>query len=197
MIVPRDCVGKPMKFRGAKGVTNGGVAVWYWHIDEFSDGVEGNVVHAKAPDKVVYVSDIFLMRLRSKQRLGEPGTVMNLFYVTQLNELSNSFLHNWLLSWSKGWVFAGNRPGITSVNFTFVVLYRKCDTLFAEDTPVLLDNISKLKLASRCEVSNIKVFMKHATMYRLIVFDAKVWINVSQGRHRVKAFLHKASSLHL
>jgi len=46
-------------------------------------------------------------------------------------------------------------------------------------------------------VSNVKVFTKHATVYRLIVFDAKVWVNVSQGRRRVTAFAYKASSLHL
>ena len=43
----------------------------------------------------------------------------------------------------------------------------------------------------------VKVFTKHATMYRLIIFDAKVWVDVSQGRRRVKAFAYKASSLHL
>ena len=64
LIVARDCVGKPTKFRVAESVPNGGVATWDWHSDEFSDRVEGNIVHAKAPDKVVYVSDILLMGLR-------------------------------------------------------------------------------------------------------------------------------------
>ena len=140
MVVTRDCVGKPTKFGVAEGVTNCGVATWDWHGDDFSDGVEGNVVHAEAPDKVVYVCDIFLMWLRSQQRLREPCTVMNLFHVTEFNELSNSLFNNRQLSWPKSWVLAGNRPCVTSVDFTLVVLYGKWDTFFAEDTPIFLDN---------------------------------------------------------
>ena len=66
MVVTRDCVGKPTKFGVAEGVSNCGVATWYWHGDDFSDGVERNVVNAEAPDKVVNVSHILLMWLRSQ-----------------------------------------------------------------------------------------------------------------------------------
>ena len=91
-----------MKFRVAKEVTNGGVAAWYWHSDEFSDRVEGNIVHAKAPDKVVYVSDILLMGLVGQQRLSESGAFMNLLRMTKLNEFCNSFLNNRELSLTEG-----------------------------------------------------------------------------------------------
>jgi len=43
-------------------------------------------------------------------------------------------------------------------------------------------------------VSNVKMFTKHATVYGLIVFDAEVWADISQGRGRVTAFAYKASS---
>jgi len=65
-------------------------------------------------------------------------------------------------------------PCVTSVNLTLVVLDRSCDTFFAEDTPVPFDKISEFKLVGRGEVRYVKVFTKHATMYRLIIFDAKV-----------------------
>ena len=122
---------------------------------------------------------------------------MNLLDMTKLNEFCNSFLNNRELSWTEGWVTAGNRPCVTSVNLTLIVLNRRCYTFFAEDTPVLLDKISEFKLAGRCEVRYAKVFTKHVTMYGLIVVKAKVWVYVSQGRRRVKAFAYKASSLHL
>jgi len=194
LVVTRDCVGKPTKFGFAEGVSNCGVAAWDWHGDDFSDGVERNVVNAEAPDKVVNVSHILLMWLRSQERLREPCTVVNLFHVTEFDELSNGFLNNRLLSWTKRRVFAGNRPCVTSVDLTLVVLDGKWDTLFTEDSPILFDEISKFKLARGREVGNIKMFTKHATVYGLIVFDAEVWVDISQGRGRVTAFAYKASS---
>ena len=87
------------------------------------------------------VSNVFLVRLGSKQGLGKPSALKNLADISKLKELCNSFLDNRKLKRTKSWVFAGSMPCITSVNFALIVLNRNCDAFLAEDALILLDEI--------------------------------------------------------
>ena len=51
---------------------------------------------------------------------------------------------------------AGNRPCISSLNFTRIVLNGGGDTPFDEDTPVIVDERSQSVLLGKCEVRHIK-----------------------------------------
>ena len=65
------------------------------HFNKLGDRVQGDLVHTKAPDKVVNFNDIFLVRLRGQQGLCKPGAVTNLFDMANLtNKLVYCFLNN-------------------------------------------------------------------------------------------------------
>ena len=132
-----------------KGGTNCCVAAWDRHSNNFGNSVESNVVDAKAPNKFLNVSNIFLVRLGSKQGLGKPSTFKDLVNMSKLEELCNSFLDNRKLKRTKRRVLAGNRPCITSVSFALIVLNRDRDAFFTEDAPVLLDEILQCRLLGK------------------------------------------------
>ena len=67
------------------------------------------------------VSNIFFVRLWSKQGLGKPSAFKDLADNAELKKLSISFLDNRKLKRTKGRVLAGNRPCIAGVNLTLIV----------------------------------------------------------------------------
>ena len=79
------------------------------------------------------------MGFRRKKRFREPSTIEDLADVSKLKELCNGFLNKRKLKGTKYRIFASNRPCITSVNFSLIVLDRDSDAFLAEDMSALLD----------------------------------------------------------
>ena len=72
LVEARDSIHKPFVLRATKGVSNSFVTARDGHRNDLGDQVERDVIDTEAPDKVIDVSDIFLMKFRCNQRLREP-----------------------------------------------------------------------------------------------------------------------------
>ncbi len=77
--------------------------------------------------------------------------------MAKFDKFSNGLLDNWCFQWPKGGFFAGNRVRGPSIDFAFIVFYGSCDTLFAEDAIVLLNESCENSMLGCCEMANIKV----------------------------------------
>ena len=110
------------------------------------DHIKWDIINAKAPDKILNVADMFLMRFRSKQGFKQPCTIMNLSYMTNLCQLGNALSHNRNLVITIQDFLHCNRASWTSVYNTFVVLYRHCIPLAIKYWPKLSDQTKNLVL---------------------------------------------------
>ena len=133
------------------------------------------------------------MRLGSKQGLGQPSSFKDLLNMTKLKELCNSFLNNWKLERAEGRVLAGNRPCIPGVDFALVILDRYGDTFFAEDAPVLFDEILQTSLLIEGKVGEVK-FLKFRAMHNRVKGFTKVGVDRIKVRSWVEALADQVSS---
>ena len=112
--------------------------------------------------------------------------------MSKLKELCNHFLNQRELKRTKSRVLAGNRPCITSVNFTLIVLNRNCYAFLAKDAPVLLDEVFLSRLLGKGKVRKRKL-IKFGPVQNGVEHFTKVWLKInwfmepSSNRHKTES----------
>jgi hypothetical protein len=73
---------------------HGRITTWNWIGNNASHTVEGYIVDAKPPDKVVNVLHVLLVGFRHKQCLEEPTPFRDLSDVSNLGKSGDALLHD-------------------------------------------------------------------------------------------------------
>ena len=91
------------------------------------------------PDKVIDVTNMFLMRFRSQNALEEPAPIVNLTDVPHLFEASDGLPHYWKFLWAISYVLDGDGRRITRIDYTLVILDRHPYPSIVEHRPIFLN----------------------------------------------------------
>ena len=79
-----------------------------WLVRGFSEiTIPGVLLTQKRQMKSLMSVTFFLMRFRDKQRLGETGSLMDLFGMAKFDKFSNGLLDNSFFNWAKFLVYYG------------------------------------------------------------------------------------------
>jgi hypothetical protein len=118
---------------------NSGVAPGDGVGDGASDLIQGNIVYAKSPHKIVNILDVLLVGLRGKQSLEHPSATVNLTNVAQLLQRRDAFSHYRNLPRTVINILHTNRSCRTSVDGTFIVFDGDKLALIVKYRPVFLE----------------------------------------------------------
>ena len=156
-MIPGWGIKQPQPPTYPKLLGDGGVASWYRVRDDTCHRVQGHVIDTELPDKILNVTNMFLMRFWCKDGLEEPATVADLAYVANLLKSRHSMSHNRELVRSIHDLFHGNWVCVTGVNNAFIIAYRDKNTVVIEDRPVFSNKSIDGLLQWRVKVGQVEI----------------------------------------
>ena len=171
------------------------VTMGNWVSDDTCDLVEGDVVDAKAPNKVVYIVDMLLMRLWGQETFKQPLAIVDLPNVSNLFESGNAFPHFWFFTMAVEDFLDGNGMGRAGVDDTFIVSNGYEDCGFVEDGPIFTNERVNLVAGGLIEMREAQMFVKCVAILRLIILDVKKWIDVGEVWKRVFNFAENVTTI--
>jgi hypothetical protein len=93
-MVAHDCAVKPHP-KTTKHIFHGIVAAGDWVGNKAGDLVQGNIVDAKAPDKVFDIVNVFLMGLGGKESFEKQLAIMDLTNLSHLCKGGDALSRDW------------------------------------------------------------------------------------------------------
>ncbi len=118
----------------------------YWVSNNVSDRIEGNIINAKPPYKVVDVVNVLLVRLWGKDCLKKPTPIVNLANVPYFLQGHDCLPHYQNLLGSILDLFHCNWVGVASINNALVIPNCNPYPMLIEHAPIFLDEGSNLEL---------------------------------------------------
>jgi hypothetical protein len=141
-MVAQDCVIKPHP-KTTKCIFHGIVAARDWVGNKAGDLVQGNMVYAKAADKVFDIVDMFLVGLGGREGFEKPLAIMDLTNVSHLHEDGIALSHDWDFPQAVMNILNGNWGCTSSVDDTLVVPNGNKGATLIKHTPVLFNQSCK------------------------------------------------------
>jgi hypothetical protein len=130
------------------------------------DLVQGNIVDAKAPDKVFDIVNMFLMGLGGKEGFEKPLAIMDLTNLSHLCEGGDALSHDWDFPGAVMNLLNGNWGCASSVNDTLVVSDRNKGVTLIKHTPVFFNQSCKMLVFLRLQVGQVE-FLEALAMFGL------------------------------